>query len=171
MITQPGHDPPFLDPEPQHWAARGLWYVLLLVVAIVLVAATIVKVPDTISGRFTLVEDSAAPARLHGEMIVPETGVPLLEPGQAVQMRLDAFPYQRYGVRSGVVRSSAAAGAPLDGRPTFRARFELRDSSVQVRGRAQPLLAGMSGQADVVLGRRSLARYLFGALSEGAGEW
>lgn len=161
-------DPPFLDPEPPHWAARGLWYVLVLVVAMGLVAAMLVEIPETVSGRFVLVEHSTAPGNgqgpLRGEMIVPEAGVPLLEPGQSVQVRLDAFPYQRYGVQSGLVRSTAVAGAPVNGQPTFRAWFELRDSTIQVQGRAQLLLAGMSGRADVVLGRRSLARYVFGSI-------
>jgi multidrug efflux pump subunit AcrA (membrane-fusion protein) len=163
MPPPPATDPPFLDPDPPHWAARGLWYVLVLGFAVALVTGLVVDIPDLVSGRFTLVPHEAAVGRLRGELLLPEAGVPLVEAGQAVRLRLDAFPYQRYGVRTGIVRSAAAPGEPVNGQPTFRARFDLDDSDVAVEGRARPLLPGMGGRADVVVGRRSLLRYVLGS--------
>ena len=43
----------------------------------------------------------------------------------------------------------------------FRALVDLEEATVLVRGQARPLLAGMGGQADVVVGRRSLVSYAF----------
>jgi membrane fusion protein len=99
--------------------------------------------------------------RLEAEFSLPQAGVPLVKPGQSVKLRFDAFPYQRYGVQFGTVRWLGSAG--MQGRDTsaFRALVDLRGDSIRVRGHPRPLLAGMGGQADVVVGRRSLVSYAF----------
>jgi membrane fusion protein len=48
-------DAPFLDPEPPHWAARGLGRLIIALFVIAVVAAIVVRVPETVTGRFTLV--------------------------------------------------------------------------------------------------------------------
>jgi membrane fusion protein len=48
-------DAPFLDPEPPHWAARGLGRLIIALFLIAVVAAIVVRVPETVTGRFTLV--------------------------------------------------------------------------------------------------------------------
>ena len=52
---RPAGDPPFLDPEPPPWAARGLATLLIALFVVALVAAVAVRVPETVTGRFTLV--------------------------------------------------------------------------------------------------------------------
>lgn len=100
--------------------------------------------------------------KLQAELLVPQAGVPMVAAGQGVKLRYDAFPYQRYGVRFGVVRwigqsggDSAASGA------TFRAIVDVPDAAIRVRGAPRPLLPGMGGRADIVVGRRSLASFAF----------
>ena len=46
---------PFLDPEPPHWAARGLGRLIIALFAIAVLASIVVRVPETVTGRFTLV--------------------------------------------------------------------------------------------------------------------
>jgi len=46
---------PYLDTTPPHWVARGLAHVIIAAFALTLVAAILVKVPETVSGPFTLV--------------------------------------------------------------------------------------------------------------------
>jgi membrane fusion protein len=99
--------------------------------------------------------------RLQGELELPEAGVPLVRVGQGVKLRLDAFPYQRFGVRFGTVHWLGPTGESGPAPGTFRALVELADDSIRVRGRMQPLLPGMRGQADIVTGRRSLVSYAF----------
>jgi multidrug efflux pump subunit AcrA (membrane-fusion protein) len=106
-----------------------------------------------------LSEVACAGERLQAELRVGEAGVPQVKPGQAVKLRYDAFPYQRYGVRFGTVRWAGSAGVAVNDTSSFRALVDLADDSIPVRGVPQPLLAGMSGQADVVTGRRSLVSY------------
>jgi multidrug efflux pump subunit AcrA (membrane-fusion protein) len=97
--------------------------------------------------------------RLQGELELPEAGVPLVRVGQNVKLRLDAFPYQRFGVRFGTVHWLGPTGESGPAPGTFRALVELADDSIRVRGQMRPLLPGMKGQADIVTGKRSLVSY------------
>jgi membrane fusion protein len=143
-----------------------LWYVLVLGFAVAAAAAFMVQVPDVVSGRFTLAPHDSAGGRLQGVMRVPESGVSLIAPGQAVRLRLDAFPYQRFGVRTGVVRSAAAPVDSRGGAAGFVAVVDLDHSDFMIEGRGRAVLPGMGGRADVVIGRRSLLAYLMGSAWE-----
>lgn len=106
----------------------------------------------------TLAEVACSGSALVGELSVPASGVAYLRAGQGVKLLYDAFPYQRHGVREGRVRWVGPAGiASREG--GFRALIEIDSASVLVRGTPRPLLAGMGGRADVVIGRRTLASY------------
>jgi len=109
----------------------------------------------------TLAEVACQGAPLQGELMLPQAGVPLVQRGQGVKLRFDAFPYQRYGVRFGTVRWLGPAGLSAQDSGAFRAIVDLSESSIRVRGRMRPLLPGMGGQADIVVGRRSLVSYAF----------
>jgi multidrug efflux pump subunit AcrA (membrane-fusion protein) len=108
-----------------------------------------------------LSEVACAGHRLEAEFSLPQAGVPLVKPGQAVKLRFDAFPYQRYGVQFGTVRWLGSAGLQGSDTSAFRALVNLGRDSIRVHGHPRPLLAGMGGQADVVVGRRSLVSYAF----------
>jgi membrane fusion protein len=97
--------------------------------------------------------------RLQAELLVPESGVGLLRPGQGVKLLYDAFPYQRFGVRAGTVRWVGPSGISSDTGATFRALINLRDTIVRVRGEDRPLMPGMSGRGNIVVGRRALISY------------
>jgi multidrug efflux pump subunit AcrA (membrane-fusion protein) len=99
--------------------------------------------------------------RLQGELELPQAGVPLVRVGQGVKLRLDAFPYQRFGIQFGIVRWLGPTGesAPTPG--TFRALVDLASDSVRVGAQMRPLLPGMRGQADIVIGKRRLYSYAF----------
>ena len=109
----------------------------------------------------TLAEVACDGAPLQGELVLPQAGVPLVQKGQGVKLRFDAFPYQRYGVRFGTVRWLGPAGLSVQDSGAFRAIVDLTESSIRVRGKMRPLLPGMGGQADIVVGRRSLVSYAF----------
>jgi membrane fusion protein len=97
--------------------------------------------------------------RLEAEFSLPQSGVPMVRPGQQVKLRFDAFPYQRFGVHFGTVRWLGPTGMMGGDSTAFRALIDLRGDSIRVRGQPRPLLAGMGGLADVVVGRRSLVSY------------
>lgn len=108
-----------------------------------------------------LAEVACMGAPLQGELVLPQAGVPLVQKGQGVKLRFDAFPYQRYGVRFGTVRWLGPAGLSAQDSGAFRAIVDLSEKSIRVRGKMRPLLPGMGGQADIVVGRRSLVSYAF----------
>jgi membrane fusion protein len=99
--------------------------------------------------------------RLQAELILPQAGVPLVQAGQQVKLRFDAFPYQRYGIRFGTVRWLGPSGVTSKDSGAFRALVDVTDQAFRVRGQMQPLLPGMGGQGDILVGRRSLVSYAF----------
>ncbi len=54
-MPAPDAAPPFLDDTPPPWLARSLATAALVVASVALVAAIVVKVPETVTGRFVLV--------------------------------------------------------------------------------------------------------------------
>ncbi len=67
---------PFLNPEPPHWAARGLAYSIISIFVIAVLSAWLVSVPETISGRFTLVPIRGSdPIRAQKEGVIAEVEV------------------------------------------------------------------------------------------------
>jgi membrane fusion protein len=150
----------FLEPDPPHWAARGLTYILIsLFVGLVLISVAL-KIPETVSGPFVLVP-AGGDRGLQAKLIVPESGLALIEPGQSVKLLYDAFPYQRYGVRYGTVRSATPASLPVGDGASFVVLADLIEQVVPVNGQAKPVLRGMRGTARIVVGSRSLLGYAF----------
>jgi membrane fusion protein len=148
----------FLESDPPHWAARGLTYILSsLLVGLVLISVAL-KIPETVSGSFVLVP-AGGDRGLQAKLIVPESGLALIEPGQSVKLLYDAFPYQRYGMRYGTVRSATPASLPVGDGTVFVVLADLAEQAVPVNGQAKPVLPGMRGTARIVVGSRSLLGY------------
>ena len=113
-------------------------------------------------------------AVLQAQLYAPSSAVGFVRPGQAVRLRLEAFPYQKYGPLEGrvlqVSRTPLAPGelaaqpgagvAPARaGEALFRITVALDDATAARW--PQPLVAGMRLQADVLLERRRLIEWLF----------
>lgn len=103
---------------------------------------------------------------LLAELKLPEAGVGKLKTDQGVKLKYDAFPYQRYGVRHGRLAWLSPASIESKDGASFRARVEIADREVLVQGQSRPLVAGMSGKAEIVTGKRSLIEYLFEPLRQ-----
>jgi membrane fusion protein len=125
-------------------------------------------------------EVACADQRMQAELQLPSAGVDRVRPGQAVKLLYDAFPYQRFGVRHGRVRwvspaasvrsaapsAAALTSAPDESAAAFRALVDVDEHSIRVEGHPRPLLAGMGGEARVVVARRTLVSYAFEPLRE-----
>jgi membrane fusion protein len=61
---------PFLSPDPPHWAARGLAYVLILLFFTALLASIFISIPETVSGSFVLI-----PLRGTDPVRAPHSGI------------------------------------------------------------------------------------------------
>jgi HlyD family secretion protein len=100
-------------------------------------------------------------APVQARLLLPESGLSRLEAGQRVRFFFDAFPYQRYGVSTGVLAwVSPAAVNSADG-AHFVARASLDRPEFVIRGERRPMRAGMQGDARIVVGRRALIEYAF----------
>ncbi len=114
----------------------------------------------------TLAEIGCVGERLQAELTVPQGGLSRLRPGQNVKLLYEAFPYQRFGVKVGIVRWASPSGTTIGGAPVFRAFAELDDQTIRVDGEDRPLSPGMMGNARIVVGRRSVISYVFAPLRQ-----
>lgn len=114
-----------------------------------------------------------AGSRMMVELHVPTRAIGFVREGTEVLMRLDAFPYQKFGQQRGTVTElsrTAIGRAELArdgaetpggaGEPMYRLRVALEQQQVMAYGRQQPLAAGMQLQATLVLERRRLAEWV-----------
>ncbi|MDE2298841.1 MAG: HlyD family efflux transporter periplasmic adaptor subunit [Burkholderiales bacterium] len=116
-----------------------------------------------------------AGARLQAQLFAPSSAVGFVRADQTVELRYQAFPYQKFGHQSGEVvqvsRSplqaselaalSLPAAASATGEPLYRITVRLDRQSVAAYGQAQALAPGMQLEADVLLDRRRLIEWLF----------
>lgn len=115
-----------------------------------------------------------ADARLEAHLFAPSSAVGFVRAHQAVALRYQAFPYQKFGHQAGEVAevsrsplqasemaalSLPAAGAGAE--PLYRITVALGKQSVAAYGQAQALVPGMQLEADVLLDRRRLIEWLF----------
>lgn len=136
-----------LQAEPGHWAAAD--------------AALATVLP--------------AGAQLQAQLFAPSSALGFVREGQAVQLRVAAFPYQKFGHVGGRVtqvsraplQAAELAALPLPalaarpGEPLYRITVALERASVLAHGRPEPLVAGMQLDAAVLLERRRLVEWLF----------
>lgn len=99
--------------------------------------------------------------QLAAELTVPEAGVGKLKLDQGVKLKYDAFPYQGYGVKGGKLVWLSPAKAENETAQSFKARVELNDKEIAVKGQPKKLAPGMSGTAEIVVGKRTLISYVF----------
>lgn len=114
----------------------------------------------------TVAEMVCAGEPLQAELTVPEAGLGKLKLEQGVKLKYDAFPYQRYGAKYGRITWLSPAGVEQGAKAAFKARVALAEAEVNVQGRTRQLAPGMSGQADIVVGKRSLLSYVFEPLRQ-----
>ncbi|KZB56582.1 HlyD family type I secretion periplasmic adaptor subunit [Thalassospira xiamenensis] len=122
--------------------------------------------------QFTTIGGVIAPAQVVMELVptddalVAETRISTedighVHLGQPVTVKVSAFDYIRYGSISGeLVSISASTFVDEDGRPYYKGRVALDSDRVGEGVRAQPIIPGMTVQADIQTGERTLLQYL-----------
>jgi hemolysin D len=86
--------------------------------------------------------------------------------GQDVRVKLEAFPFTRYGVVSGrLVFLSHDAIDDEELGLVFPARIELSQQTITVNGRATLLTAGMAVTAEIKTGRRRIIEFLLSPIA------
>ena len=125
-----------------------------------------------INAELALASIIPADGKLEAELYAPTRSIGFIRPGTKVQMRYQAFPYQKFGQYTGTVSevSSTAlqpveiglpfARDPSSTDPLYRIRVSLDSNTVRAYGRAEPLKSGMQLDATVVLEYRKLYEWV-----------
>lgn len=131
----------------------------------------------------TLIPTSGKQFVLEAHLYAPSRAAGFVKVGQAVQLRLQSFPYQKFGLQHGVVTDvsrvpfapaelqSAVAGMLTNsavqnmgmlnaGEPMYRIKVRLERQDIAAYGQRQPLKPGMSLEADVVRDTRKIWEWL-----------
>lgn len=127
---------------------------------------------SALQARVGLVADPAIPqlaiipadSVLEAELLVPARAIGFLAAGQTVRLAYEAFPYQRFGLHAGTVRTvsrvslrpSEIVGPVTAGEQSYRVMVTLTRQSIAAFGHDFPLGADMTLRANIVLDRRSL---------------
>lgn len=131
-----------------------------------LVLAEVGQVVDASKALVQIVpHDSPLQARLYA----PSRAIGFIRVGDPVQIRYQAFPFQKFGQFEGVVESvsqntvssselaSFVVPNAILGEPAYAIKVTLHQQQVQVYGKPLPLLSGMRLEADI----RQETRYLW----------
>ncbi|HEY5756958.1 MAG TPA: HlyD family type I secretion periplasmic adaptor subunit [Steroidobacter sp.] len=106
---------------------------------------------------------------LLAEVQIENKDIGFVVEAQPVRVKLTAYPFQKYGMLEGTVRTISADASARDGNaaaadqmrePAFRALVQLNQQVLAVTGRPLPLSAGMQVSAEIVQGRRTVLEYL-----------
>ncbi len=138
------------------------------------VTGVIAQVGHSVSPTAALASLVPSDARMQAHLFAPSSAVGFVRPEQPVNLRYQAFPYQKFGHQSGQVAQVSRSplqvaelaalpmGAPAGGaEPLYRITVTLDRQSVLAYGQAHALAPGMQIDADVLLDRRRLIEWIF----------
>lgn len=106
---------------------------------------------------------------IEATLLVPVRAVGFIKPGQALEVRYDAFPYQKFGLYKGhivqisdsIILPSEVHSAPISiNEPAYLVRAKLSSNYVNAYGKQLSLKSGMTLSADVNLSDRSLLEWI-----------
>lgn len=112
-----------------------------------------------------------AAAQLEAHLFIPTRAIGFVQQGQAVKLRYQAFPYQRFGlydaeilqVSNAVLSQHEVALLPVN-EPVYKAVAALEHQAVTAYGVEVALKPGILLSADIALDRRSLLEWLLDPL-------
>ena len=139
----------------------------------------VIRAPTSgIVSRFTIAESNAvnagdslfaitpAGSSLEAWLEVPDRATGFIEEGQRVQLKLDAYPFQKFGTLGATVTSlTIAAAKPQSGNSVFIVKASLDRHSISAYGRNLPLKPDLSLTAEIELDNRTLLEWLIAPLT------
>lgn len=126
-------------------------------------------------------------AEMEVEAVLENKDIGFVAPGQSVELKIDAYPFTRYGLARGTVTSvdrdaepapqrqaregsqrAADTLAGVEGSETlmYMVHVKIADNAIKVDGKPATLLPGMAVKAEIKTGRRRIIDYLLAPLSE-----
>ena len=109
---------------------------------------------------------------LQAELLVPTRAIGFIREGQDVELRYDAFPYEKFGLYKGRILSiSRTVLNPADqigpvrlSAPAYRIIASVKSQAITAYGRRIALQPGLTLRADIVRDRRRILEWLFDPL-------
>lgn len=104
------------------------------------------------------------------ELYVPSDAIASVRTGQSVYLKYKAYPFQKYGLHQGEVvevsnatfdRRDLPLAIALPDEPLYRIRVKIKNASNMTENQRIQLRAGMLVDADIILERRPLWKWLF----------
>ncbi|AOJ85286.1 hemolysin D (plasmid) [Burkholderia sp. MSMB0856] len=128
---------------------------------------TLGGVVTTAQSLMEIVPDDA----LQADVVVENKNIGFLQTGQRAAVKIEAFPYSRYGMIEGEV-SELSNDAVQDKKQglVFNAHIHLKTNQMWVDKRWIPLTPGMTVTADIKTGTQTIAQYFLGPLVDGVTE-
>jgi hemolysin D len=116
----------------------------------------------------TIVPDGAIP---YVAISIPDREIAHVRAGQAVAVKLAAFPFTRYGTIPGRIEKISATTVDDEKLgPVYHARVRLLSPTILRDGVRVPITPGLSATADIVTGRRTILSYLVSPIDEAVSE-
>ena len=110
-------------------------------------------------------------AEVTAEVVIDNKDIGFVRPGQAVEVKLETFPFTRYGTVPATVKRMAADAVADEKRGAiFPATLTLARSSIDINGQRVALSPGMNLSAEIKTGRRRVADYLLSPIRQAANE-
>jgi hemolysin D len=114
--------------------------------------------------------------KLEAEVQIDSMDVGYVKMDDAVRLKLDAYPFQKHGLLSGVMRtisedafrSDADSGQSMEA--YYKGRIDLTDTHLKKMPEHARLLPGMTLTAEIVVGERSVISYLLWPLTKALDE-
>ncbi len=140
------------------------------------ISAVLAVAGQSVSPAVALASLVPADAKLQAHLFAPSSAVGFVTTSQAVLLRYQAFPYQKFGHHTGrIVAVSRTplqsgelaslplprAGADAAEEPLYRITVELDRQTIRAYGDERALTPGMQLEADVLLDRRRLIEWIF----------
>jgi len=112
-----------------------------------------------------------ADARLEGEVWVENKDIGFVKAGQEARVKVDAFPFTRYGTVDGAILTVSRDAVPLErGGLVYAARVSLGRVVVEADEGPVPLRPGMSVSVEIKTGQRRLIEFVLSPLLRAGSE-
>lgn len=136
------------------------------------VSGLLVRSGQTVSSSSPLMNLVPEDRMFMVELLVPTHSIGFVRPAAPVNIRYDAFPYQKFGVFRGTVANlTQTTVLPGDQRfrvaandPVYLARVRIDEQQVLWNGQPRLLQAGMTLTADILRDERRIIEWLFDPL-------
>lgn len=158
-----------LEQEQVETRARGELVVSAPVGGVV--STQLAKTGQSLQAGQPLLSILPGEGRLEAELLVPSRAIGFIAPGDAVMLRYQAFPYQKFGHQRGTVtrisRSAlrpdelvALLGSGQALEPFYRVTVAVPAQDIRAYGKAEALRPGMLLEADILGEERRLVEWL-----------